>query len=156
MKGYNMTNNKNNNPAYNWDLYLKQCQEVAASSITPYEIIPYKKYNGIKQAIVKKQNTFKEALIMFILFNRSNLFTAYNIILKKLDITILGFMTIKFKDYLFKYLFNREINPKKLVRVLNYDGMPVTADCIMNQIVPNINLEEHEIHAHNKAINYEL
>jgi hypothetical protein len=62
MKGYNMTNNKNNNPAYNWDLYLKQCQEVAASSITPYEIIPYKKYNGIKQAIVKKQNTFKEAL----------------------------------------------------------------------------------------------
>lgn len=57
-----MTNNKNNNPAYNWDLYLKQCQEVAASSITPYEIIPYKKYNGIKQAIVKKQNTFKEAL----------------------------------------------------------------------------------------------
>jgi len=62
MKGYNMTNNKNNNPAYNWDLYLKQCQEVAASSITPYEIIPYKKYNGIKQAIVKKQNTFKEVL----------------------------------------------------------------------------------------------
>ena len=62
MKGYNMTNNKNNNPAYNWDLYLKQCQEVAASSITPYEIIPYKKYNGIKQAVVKKQNTFKEAL----------------------------------------------------------------------------------------------
>ena len=61
MKGYNMTN-KNNNPAYNWDLYLKQCQEVAASSITPYEIIPYKKYNGIKQAVVKKQNTFKEAL----------------------------------------------------------------------------------------------
>ena len=57
-----MTNNKNNNPAYNWDLYLKQCQEVAASSITPYEIIPYKKYNGIKQAIVKKQNIFKEAL----------------------------------------------------------------------------------------------
>lgn len=57
-----MTNNNNNNPAYNWDLYLKQCQEVAASSITPYEIIPYKKYNGIKQAIVKKQNTFKEAL----------------------------------------------------------------------------------------------
>ena len=26
------------------------------------EIIPYKKYNGIKQAVVKKQNTFKEAL----------------------------------------------------------------------------------------------
>jgi len=62
MKGYNMTNNKNNNPAYNWDIYLKQCQEIAASSITPYEIIPYKKYNGIKQAIVKKQNTFKEVL----------------------------------------------------------------------------------------------
>ena len=55
-----MTNNKNNNPAYNWDLYLKQCQEVAASSITPYEIIPYKKYNGIKQAVIKKQNTSKD------------------------------------------------------------------------------------------------
>ena len=51
-----MTNNNNNNPAYNWDLYLKQCMEVAASSITPYEIIPYKKYNGIKQAVIKKQN----------------------------------------------------------------------------------------------------
>ena len=54
MKGYNMTN-KNNNPAYNWDLYLKQCMEVAATSITPYKIIPYKKYNGIKQAVIDKQ-----------------------------------------------------------------------------------------------------
>jgi hypothetical protein len=36
------------------------------------------------------------------------------IILKKLDTTILGFMSKKFKDYLFKYLFNREINPKRL------------------------------------------
>ncbi len=54
MKGYNMIN-KDNNPAYNWDLYLKQCMEVAASSITPYKIIPYKKYNGIKQAVVDKQ-----------------------------------------------------------------------------------------------------
>ena len=42
----------------NWDVYIKECQEVAASSITPYEIIPYKKYNGIKQAIIEKQ--FKE------------------------------------------------------------------------------------------------
>ncbi len=50
-----MTNNNNNNPAYNWDLYLKQCMEVAASSITPYKIIPYKKYNGIKQAVIDKQ-----------------------------------------------------------------------------------------------------
>ena len=58
MKGYNMTNNKNNNPAYNWDLYLKQCMEVAATSITPYKIIPYKKYNGIKQVVIEKQ--FKE------------------------------------------------------------------------------------------------
>lgn len=34
--------NKNNNPAYNWDLYIKQCIEVAETSITPYKIIPYK------------------------------------------------------------------------------------------------------------------
>ena len=46
----------------NWDVYLKECQEVASTSITPYKIIPYKKGNGIKQAIVEKQNTFKEAL----------------------------------------------------------------------------------------------
>ena len=41
--------------AQNWDVYIKECMEVAASSITPYIIIPYKKYNGIKQAIVEKQ-----------------------------------------------------------------------------------------------------
>ena len=54
-KGINMTNKNNNNPAYNWDLYLKQCMEVAATSITPYKIIPYKKYNGIKQVVIEKQ-----------------------------------------------------------------------------------------------------
>jgi len=72
MKGYNMTN-KNNNPAYNWDLYLKQCKEVAASSPTPYEIIPYKKYNGIKKAIVNKQDTFKDrGLLNYIATTRQN------------------------------------------------------------------------------------
>ena len=44
----------------NWDVYIKECQEVAASSITPYEIIPYKKYNGIKQTVIKKQNISKD------------------------------------------------------------------------------------------------
>jgi hypothetical protein len=39
----------------NWDVYIKECMEVAASSITPYKIIPYAKYKGIKQAIVEKQ-----------------------------------------------------------------------------------------------------
>jgi 2-oxoglutarate ferredoxin oxidoreductase subunit alpha len=29
-----------------------------------------------------------------------------------------------------------EINPKKLIRVLNFDGMPVTADAILRQIAP--------------------
>jgi len=42
----------------NWDVYIKECMQVASSSITPYKIIPYKKYNGIKQAIIEKQ--FKE------------------------------------------------------------------------------------------------
>jgi 2-oxoglutarate ferredoxin oxidoreductase subunit alpha len=49
-----------------------------------------------------------------------------------------------------------EINPKKLIKVLNYDGMPVTANCIMNQILPHLKLESHDIHAHNQVINYEL
>ena len=30
-----------------------------------------------------------------------------------------------------------EINPKKLIKILNYDGMPVTADCIVEQMLPN-------------------
>jgi len=44
----------------NWDVYIKECMQVAASSITPYKIIPYAKNKGIKQAIVEKQN--KEVL----------------------------------------------------------------------------------------------
>jgi len=39
----------------NWDVYIKECLEVATSSITPYKIIPYKNGKGIKQAIVEKQ-----------------------------------------------------------------------------------------------------
>ncbi len=31
-----------------------------------------------------------------------------------------------------------EVNPKKLVKILNYDGMPVTADCILKQVLPKI------------------
>ena len=49
-----------------------------------------------------------------------------------------------------------EINPKKLLRVSNYDGMPITADCILSQMLPKIKLEAHEIHAHNKSVNYDL
>ena len=57
----------------NWDVYIKECQEVAASSITPYEIIPYKKYNGIKQAVIKKQNTSKDrGLLDYIANSRQN------------------------------------------------------------------------------------
>ena len=39
----------------NWDVYIKECMQVAASSITPYKIIPYAKNKGIKQAVVEKQ-----------------------------------------------------------------------------------------------------
>jgi hypothetical protein len=46
----------------NWDVYIKECLEVAATSATPYKIIPYKNGKGIKQAVVEKQNSFKDAL----------------------------------------------------------------------------------------------
>lgn len=49
-----------------------------------------------------------------------------------------------------------EINPKKLIKILNYDGMPITADCILKQMYPKIKPEISEIHSHSKAINYEL
>ena len=38
-----------------WDVYIKECLEVAATSLTPYKIIPYKNGKGIKQAIIEKQ-----------------------------------------------------------------------------------------------------
>ena len=40
----------------NWDVYIKECMDVAATSITPYKIIPYKNGTGIRQAIVEKQS----------------------------------------------------------------------------------------------------
>jgi hypothetical protein len=40
----------------NWNVYIKECMEVAATSITPYKIIPYAKNKGIKQAVVEKLN----------------------------------------------------------------------------------------------------
>jgi hypothetical protein len=40
----------------NWNVYIKECIEVASTSITPYKIIPYKNGTGIKQAIVEKQS----------------------------------------------------------------------------------------------------
>ena len=39
----------------NWNVYIKECMQVAASSITPYKIIPYAKNKGIKQAVIEKQ-----------------------------------------------------------------------------------------------------
>jgi hypothetical protein len=51
-----------NDASTNWDVYIKECLEVAATSATPYKIIPYKNGKGIKQAIVEKQNSFKDAL----------------------------------------------------------------------------------------------
>lgn len=39
----------------NWNVYIKECMEVAATSITPYKIIPYAKNKGIKQAVIEKQ-----------------------------------------------------------------------------------------------------
>lgn len=49
-----------------------------------------------------------------------------------------------------------EINPKKLIKVLNYDGMPVTADCIMKQIIGKILVEDLGVHAHSGVVGYEL
>jgi hypothetical protein len=40
----------------NLNIYIKECIEVAASSITPYKIIPYKKGVGIKEAVIEKQS----------------------------------------------------------------------------------------------------
>jgi len=62
MKGYNMNKSTMTEASTNWDVYIKECMEVAASSITPYKIVPYKKYNGIKEAVIEKQNNFKNAL----------------------------------------------------------------------------------------------
>jgi hypothetical protein len=39
----------------NWNVYIKECMDVAATSITTYKIIPYAKNKGIKQAVVEKQ-----------------------------------------------------------------------------------------------------
>ena len=44
----------------NWNVYIYECKKVAATSITPYKIIPYKNGTGIKQAVVEKQT--KEVL----------------------------------------------------------------------------------------------
>ncbi len=43
------------------------------------------------------------------------------------------------RDAQFRSLLVNEldINPKKLIKILNYDGMPVTADCIVEQMLPN-------------------
>lgn len=62
------------------------------------------------------------------------------------------------RDAQFRSLLVNEldINPKKLIKILNYDGMPVTADCILKQILPKIKIEANEIHAHSKAVDYEL
>jgi hypothetical protein len=56
MKGYNMNKSTMTEASTNWDVYIKECMEVAASSITPYKIIPYAKYKGIKQAVIEKQS----------------------------------------------------------------------------------------------------
>jgi len=42
MKGYNMNKSTMSEASTNWDVYIKECLEVAASSITPYKIITYK------------------------------------------------------------------------------------------------------------------
>jgi hypothetical protein len=56
-----MLNQKTTDKAsVDWDVYIKECLEVAATSLTPYKIIPYKNGRGIKQAVVEKQ--IKEVL----------------------------------------------------------------------------------------------
>jgi hypothetical protein len=55
MKGYNMNKSTMTEASKNWNVYIYECKKVAATSITPYKIIPYKNGTGIKQAIVEKQ-----------------------------------------------------------------------------------------------------
>ena len=55
MKGYNMNKSTMTEASTNWNVYIKECMQVAASSITPYKIIPYAKNKGIKQAVIEKQ-----------------------------------------------------------------------------------------------------
>jgi len=42
-----------------------------------------------------------------------------------------------------------EVDPKKLIRVLNFDGMPITADCIMKQIVPKLIMSNQPVFNNN-------
>jgi 2-oxoglutarate ferredoxin oxidoreductase subunit alpha len=44
-----------------------------------------------------------------------------------------------------------ETNPAKLIPVLNYDGMPITADSIKNQILKHLNLENTQHHELSKT-----
>jgi 2-oxoglutarate/2-oxoacid ferredoxin oxidoreductase subunit alpha len=46
------------------------------------------------------------------------------------------------RDAQFRSLLVNEldVNPKNLIKVLNFDGMPITADAILNQVVPVIGL----------------
>ncbi|MEB2784487.1 2-oxoacid:acceptor oxidoreductase subunit alpha [Algoriphagus persicinus] len=45
-----------------------------------------------------------------------------------------------------------DCNPKRLVSVLNYDGMPITADAIKNQIIQYLNLENNANHELSKTV----
>jgi hypothetical protein len=55
MKGYNMNKSTMSEASTNWNVYIYECKKVAATSVTPYKIIPYKNGTGIKQALVEKQ-----------------------------------------------------------------------------------------------------
>ena len=50
------------------------------------------------------------------------------------------------RDAQFRSLLINELdsNPKKLIKVLNFDGMPITADAILNQIVPQVALAKQD------------
>ena len=44
-----------------------------------------------------------------------------------------------------------ETDPTKLIPILNYDGMPITADAIKNQILKHLNLENTQHHELSKT-----
>jgi 2-oxoglutarate/2-oxoacid ferredoxin oxidoreductase subunit alpha len=50
------------------------------------------------------------------------------------------------RDAQFRSLLVNELetNPKKLIKVLNFDGMPITANAILNQIVPKVALPKQD------------
>ncbi|MEQ9441731.1 MAG: 2-oxoacid:acceptor oxidoreductase subunit alpha [Cyclobacteriaceae bacterium] len=62
------------------------------------------------------------------------------------------------RDAQFRSLLMNEmsVSPQKLISVLNYDGMPITADKIMQEIRPNLTIPEAFVTNNHQGENHEL